>query len=107
MKFKLIAAILGLMIGIPGVVVAQNSDDQVPDQDSKPSPSIQMPSPNDQGSVDSIPMDQGSANQGPIEPGSNDSGPGAPTSSAPAPAETRSVARISLIYGDVSTQRGD
>ncbi len=95
------------MIGIPGAVVAQNSDDQVPNQDSKPSPSIQMPSPNDQGSVDSTPMDQGSANQGPMEPGSNDSGPGAPTSSAPAPTETRGVARISLIHGDVSTQRGD
>jgi hypothetical protein len=110
MKFRLIAAILGLMIAIPGVVVAQNSDDQVPDQDSKPSPSIQMPSPNDQGSVDSIPMDQGSANQGPMDSGSNsnDSGPGAPiTSSAPAPTETRGAARISLIHGDVSTQRGD
>ena len=102
MKFKFIAAIIGLMIAIPGVVVAQNSDDQVPDQDSKPSPSIKMQGPNDQGS-----MDSGSMNQGPMDPGSNDSGPGVPTSSAPAPTETRGVARISLIHGDVSTQRGD
>jgi hypothetical protein len=107
MKFKLIAALLGLMIALPGAVVAQDSDDQVPDQDSKPSPSIRMQGPNDQGSVDSGSMDQGEMNQGPTDPGSNDSGPSAPTSSAPAPAETRGVARISLIHGDVSTQRGD
>jgi len=87
------------MIAIPGAVVAQNSDDQVPDQDSKPSPSIQMQGPNDQGS-----MDSGATDQGPMDSGS---GPGDPTSSAPAPAETRGVARISLIHGDVSTQRGD
>jgi hypothetical protein len=107
MKFKLIAAILGLMIAVPGAVVAQNSDDQAPDQDSKPSPSIRMPGPNDQGPVGEDSTDQGSMNQGSTDPGSNDSGPGAPTSSAPAPAETRGVARISLIHGDVSTQRGD
>ena len=105
MKFKFIAAILGLMIAIPGVVVAQNADDQVPDQDSKPSPSIKMQGPNDQGSMDV--NDRGSMNQGPMDPGSNDSGPGNPTSNAPAPEETRGVARISLIHGDVSTQRGD
>ena len=45
MKFKLIAALLGLMIAIPGVVIAQSADDQVPDQDSKPSPSIRMQAP--------------------------------------------------------------
>src|SRR5208282_5570064 len=79
-KFKLIAAILGLMIAIPGAVVAQNSDDQVPDQDSKPSPSIQMPGPNDQGSADEDSTDPGSMNPGSInrgstDPGSNDSSP--------------------------------
>src|ERR1019366_4818300 len=98
MKFKLIAAILGLMIAIPGVVIAQGADDQVPDQDSKPSPGIRMPAPNDQGS-----MDQGQG--GPMDPGPNE--PGAPSSSAPAPEGKNGVARISLIHGDVSTQRGD
>jgi hypothetical protein len=129
MKFKLMAAILGmgLMIASPGVVFAQYADDQVPDQDSKPSPNIQaptqapMPGPNDQGSMeqgsddqgsmsqgsnDQGPNDQGSMDQGPTG-GPNDAGPGNPTSNAPAPAETRGVARISLIHGDVSTQRGD
>lgn len=47
MKLKLIAAILGLMIAIPGVVIGQNGgqnpDYQVPDQNSKPSPNIQDP----------------------------------------------------------------
>ncbi len=85
MKFKLIAALLGLglTIAIPGAVVAQISDDQVPDQDSQVAPS-----------------DQGSMGQG-----SNDQGYGSQTASAPA--ETNGVARVSLIHGDVSTQRGD
>src|ERR1019366_8422445 len=108
MKFKLIAAILGLMIAIPGVVIAQGADDQVPDQDSKPSPSIRMPAPNDQGSADQDSVNQGPMNQGqggPMDPGPNE--PGAPSSSAPAPEGKNGVARISLIHGDVSTQRGD
>ena len=124
MKFKLIAALLGLMIAIPSVVVAQNaqnSDDQAPDQSSKPSPNIQMQGPSDQSSMDQDSMDQGSADQGSMNQGSpnqapmnqvptggpNDSGPGTPTSNAPAPEEKNGVARISLIHGDVSTQRGD
>lgn len=88
MKFNLIAAILGFLIAIPGAVSAQNPDDQVPDQDSQvaPAPSV----------------------QGPMSQGSNDPGSGNQSSSAPAPAETNAgVARISLIHGDVSTQRGD
>jgi uncharacterized protein DUF6600/FecR-like protein len=87
MKFKLIAALLGLglTIAIPGAVVAQISDDQVPDQDSQ---------------VAAAPSDQGSMGQG-----SNDQGYGSQTASAPA--ETNGVARVSLIHGDVSTQRGD
>ena len=121
MKFKLIAAILGLgmMTAIPGAVVAQNSDDQAPDQYSKPSAGIPMQGPNDQGSMDQDQdsmdqgsMDQGSMNQAPTQPGSNEpgpgnAGPGNPSSNAPAPTETNGVARISLIHGDVSTQRGD
>src|SRR5580658_8159589 len=109
MKFKFIAAILGLMIAIPGAVIAQNQDDQMPDQDAKPSPNVQMQGPNDQGpqgatsqgpdDQDSINQNQGQINQGP--------GPGAPTSNLPAPEERNGVARISLIHGDVSTQRGD
>jgi len=135
MKLKLIAALLGLMIAIPGTVIAQVPDGQAPD--AKPSPNIQapaqapMPGPNDQGPADQDAMDQstgqgsndrGSMNQGPMVPGSNDPnssnpnpdnlnpdnpGPGAPTSNAPAPEEKNGVARISLIHGDVSTQRGD
>src|SRR5271154_2227825 len=131
MKFKLIAALLGLMIAIPGAVVAQNQNDQAPDQNAKPSPNIQapapapMPGPNDQdhdssmdqnqgqgqGAVDQGSMNQGSMNQaptgGPNGPDSGNAGPGSPTSSAPAPEEKNGVARISLIHGDVSTQRGD
>ena len=114
MKFKLIAALLGLMIAIPGVVIAQNPDDQAPDQYSKPSAGIQAPvqGPNDQGSMDQDSMDQGSndqgsMNQGPTEPGSNDQGSGNQSYDTPAPAETNGVARVSLIHGDVSTQRGD
>ncbi len=76
MKFKLIAALLGLMIAIPGVVIAQGADDQVPDQDSKPSPSIRMQAPNDQGSMDQDSADQDSVNQDPMNQGSiNKGGP--------------------------------
>src|ERR1039458_9024312 len=122
MKFTLIAALLGLMIATPGVVIAQNADDQAPDQYSKPSAGIQAPmqGPNNQGSMDQDSMDQGSMNQGsmnqgsmiqgsmnqdPMEPGSNDQGN--QSYDTPAPAETNGVARVSLIHGDVSTQRGD
>jgi hypothetical protein len=124
MKFKLIAAILGLMMAIPGAIVAQNQDDQVPDQEAKPSPNVQMQGHNDQGSMDQDSKDQDSNGPGSMDQGPNDqdsvnqspmnqsqmsqgSGPSAPTSNLPAPAEKNGVARISLIHGDVSTQRGD
>jgi hypothetical protein len=115
MKFKLIAALLGLTIALPGAVVAQNgsqySDDQAANQNSKPSPNIQMqgPNSNDQNSADQDSMDQGS-NQGSMDQGPNDPGSNSasnPTYSTPAPDEKNGVARIGLIQGDVSTQRGD
>src|SRR6266446_4649751 len=110
-KYKLIAAILGLglTMAIPGAVIAQNPDDQTPDQYSKPSAGIQaeatIQGPNDQGSMDQDAMNQGSANQGSTQPGYNDQGS---IQSSSAPVETNSgVARVSLIHGDVSTQRGN
>jgi len=112
---------------------AQNPYDQAPDQNAKPSPNIQAPAqsptpagPNDQSPADQNSMDQdqdsmnpGSMNQAPMggpndsnsanpDPGSpNSNNAGGPTSNAPAPDEKNGVARISLIHGDVSTQRGD
>src|SRR6266404_3164429 len=130
-KYKLIAAILGLglTMAIPGAVIAQNPDDQTPDQYSKPSAGIQaeatIQGPSDQGSADQDAIDQGSINQGSIDQGSNDQGsmnqgsmnqgstqPGyndqGSVQSSSAPTETNSgVARVSLIHGDVSTQRGN
>ena len=127
MKVKLIAAILGLTMAIPGAAIAQSQDDQAPVQDAKPSPNVQMQGPADQSSTDQGPMDsdQGGMNQaptnqaptnqapnpsvnpgGPMQPGPN-AGPNAPTYNTPAPEEKNGVARISLIHGDVSTQRGD
>ncbi len=125
-KAKLITAILGLglTMAIPGAVMAQNPDDQTPDQYSKPSAGIQaeatIQGPNDQGSadqdaIDQGPMDQGSndqgsmdqgpTNQGSTQPGYNDQGA---VQSSSAPVDTNSgVARVSLIHGDVSTQRGN
>ena len=83
MKFKLIALLLGLAMAIPGAVSAQISDDQLPAED--------LATP--QGSYD-----QGSSTSGPYDQGS----------STPAPAETNAgAARISLMHGQVSTQRGD
>src|SRR6202521_4260736 len=126
-KSKLIAAILGLglTVAIPGaVVMAQNPDYQAPDQNSKPSAGIQAEvtgqGPNDQGSADQDAIDQGSVNQGPMDQGSNDQGATNQDSTQPgyndqgsiqsssAPADTNTgVARVSLIHGDVSTQRGN
>ncbi len=69
--------------------------------------------PNGQYPSNQYPANQGSSNQGPGNP--NDQGPGGPggpnagpngeqqKSEGPAP----NVARLSLIYGDVTTQRGD
>ncbi|MGB0046446.1 MAG: DUF6600 domain-containing protein, partial [Terriglobales bacterium] len=145
MKLKFIAVFLGLMMAIPGAIIAQNntpnSYDQAPGQNAKPSPYVQapaqspMPGPNDQGPNNQGPADQNSVDQdqdsmnpaqmgGPNDPNSanpNSSNPdsanpdsnmdpntpGAPTSNLPAPQEKNGVARISLIHGDVSTQRGD
>ncbi|MGA7561266.1 MAG: hypothetical protein WBW12_20260, partial [Terriglobales bacterium] len=136
MKLKFIAVFLGLMMAIPGAIMAQNntqnSYDQAPDQNAKPSPYVQAPAqspapgPNNQGPNDQGPADQNSMDQdqdtmnpgqmgGPNDlnsanPDSNNAdpnNPGAPTSNLPAPQETNGVARISLIHGDVSTQRGD
>jgi hypothetical protein len=115
MKFKLLAALLGLMIAIPGAVLAQNADDQAPDQYSKPSPNIQAPNhqnsmdqnaPDQDSAMDQGSMSQGSMNQAPAA-GPNDPGSGDPSYNTPAPAENNGVARVSLIHGDVSTQRGD
>lgn len=123
MRFKFIAALLGLMIAIPSLATAQNADDQSLDQNSKPSPNIQAPmqGPNDQGSMDQDsmnqgssdqssndqgPNDQGSMNQGSAQSGSYDSGSDQ-TYNTPAPEEKNGVARVSLIRGDVSTERGD
>src|SRR5260370_13465752 len=102
MKFKLIAALLGLglMIAIPSDVVAQIVGDQVTDQDSQVAPAQ-----SDQGSMNRDSVKQGSMNQDSMGQGSNDQGYGSQTTSAPA--ETNGVARVSLIHGDVSTQRGD
>ncbi len=117
LKLKLLAALLGLMIALPGAMSAQNSAGQAPDRNSKPSPNIAMRGPNDQNSmsqdsadqdaVDQNSSNQNSMNQGQSQTGSNDSGSGDPSYNTPAPAETNGVARVSLIHGDVSTQRGD
>jgi hypothetical protein len=124
MKFKFIAAILGVMMAIPVAVMAQNQDGQAPDQDSKPSPNIQMQSPNDQGPMDQDqaqeadaqarrdaangnPGDQRAMSQGQMDPGSSDANSADPSYNTPAPEEKNGVARVSLIHGDVSTQRGD
>ena len=138
MKLKFIAALLGLILAIPGAVIAQNQDDQPMDQNSKPSPNIQMQAPDDQGAMNQDqgqdqadqdaadrraaangnPADQSSGQSstptpppttsGPMDPGpnSNDSN-SSPSYNTPAPEEKNGVARISLIHGDVSTQRGD
>ncbi|HKB97904.1 MAG TPA: FecR family protein, partial [Terriglobales bacterium] len=120
MKFKSIAAILGLglTMAIPGaVVIAQNPDYQSSDQYSKPSAGIQaaVQGPSDQGSMEQDSIDQGSTDQGSMnqgstnldstQPGYNDQGS---IQSSSAPTDTNAgVARVSLIHGDVSTQRGN
>jgi FecR protein len=114
---------------VPGAAIAQNPDEQAPDQYSKPSAGIQaqatIQGPNDQGSADQDAIDQGSMDQGSMDQGSNDQGstnqesmnqgstqPGyndqGSNQTSSAPADTNAgVARVSLIHGDVSTQRGN
>src|SRR5260370_36617542 len=89
LKFKLIAALLGLglTIVIPGAVIAQNDaqNDQSLDQDSQaaPAPSDQT---SNQGSID-----QGSGNQ---------------SYTTPAPAETNGVTRVTRVPGYTSKTAG-
>lgn len=67
MKFRVIAAILGMMVAIPGAGFAQYSDGQMQDQTAKPSPNIPMDAPMNapsnqnsmpQGQMDQRPVDQ-------------------------------------------------
>src|SRR5258708_15577054 len=108
-KSKLIAAILGLglTMAIPGaVIIAQNPDDQSSDQYSKPSAGIQSSMDQDsiaQGSVDQDSTNQGATNLDSTQPAYNDQDSSVQSSSAPV--ENAGVARVSLIHGDVSTQR--
>src|SRR6202790_697495 len=54
------------------------------------------------------PSDQGPSSRGPMDPSlGNDSDSNNPSYNTPAPVEDKGVARISLMKGDVSTQRGD
>jgi hypothetical protein len=114
-----------MTMALPGLVIAQNmsdsnSNDPMLDQNSKPSPNIQAPmaGPNDQAAVDQNSMNQDSAEQDLNAPNSSqnsmDQGPNAgndagsePSYNTSAPDEKNGVARISLMKGDVSTQRGD
>src|ERR1700684_3237354 len=122
MKFKLIAAILGFMMAIPGAVIAQAPDNQSQDPNAKPSPNIQAPAPSNQDPANQYPAnqgpadqdqadqdtmnpnsDQGSPNQVSPNQGSMDSSPaggpndpGMSSSTAPAPDEKNGVARVSL-----------
>jgi len=89
----------------------QNSDsvDQAPDQGPAYQPYDQRPNQTyDQGSTDQHSYDQGSSARGPMDPSlnSNDAS-NTPSYNTPAPVENNGVARVSLIHGDVSTQRGD
>jgi hypothetical protein len=62
----------------------------------------------DQRSYDRGPSDQGPSSRGPMDPSlNNDSDLNNPSYNTPAPVEDKGVARVSLIKGDVSTQRGD
>src|ERR1700692_3463791 len=64
--------------------------------------------PYDQRSYDRVPSDQGPSGRGPMDPSlSNDSDSNNPSYNTPAPVEDKGVARVSLIKGAVSTQRGD
>src|ERR1700687_4159945 len=113
-KSKLIAAILGLglTMAIPGaVIIAQTQDYQAQYEYSKPSAGIQAEvtvqgqDSIDQGSIDQGSADQGSTSLDSTQPSYNDQGS---NQSSSAPTDTNSgVARVSLIHGDVSTQRGN
>ena len=123
MKFKLLSALLGLTLAVPFAAYAQNADDQMSDPNAKPSPNVQMQAPSGDSSMDQESMDQdqgsggtrmsdgsidrGSASQGPMDPNNGSADPNNQSYSGSAPEENRGVARISLIHGDVSTQRGD
>jgi len=95
----------------------QGSMDQDQDQNGADQDSMEQ-GPANQGPINQGPPNQGPMNQGPTagpnDPGSTNPGSGSPDSNnpgpsynTPAPAENNGVARISLIHGDVSTQRGD
>src|ERR1700688_4920827 len=91
--------------------VEQEAPDQGPayqpyDQRQQ-SPAIDQ-RPLGQGSYDQRGYDQGPNSRGPMDPSlNNDADSNNPSYNTPAPVEDKGVARVSLIKGDVSTQRGD
>jgi len=65
---------------------------------------------NDQQGYGQPSYDQGYGNRGPMDPGlnsNNNDNYNPPSYNTPAPQENNGVARVSLMKGDVSTQRGD
>src|SRR3984885_1886636 len=82
--------------------MSQDQDSQ--DQDSMGQDEPLQPA---ERSMEQGPNDQGQIYRGPSDPNANDSGGSAPSYNTPAPVENKGVARVSLIHGDVSTQRGD
>ena len=91
----------------------QDQNNQYPNNQGQGNQDPNGQDPSNQYPANQGPSNQGSGNQGPGNP--NDQGPGGPggpnvgpngeqqKSEGPAP----NVARLSLIYGDVTTQRGD
>ena len=93
-----------------------NYEDQAPDQGPAYQPYDQHDQRSnqtyDQRSTDQRSYDQGSSARGPMDPSLNNSpnnndSSNNPSYNTPAPVEDNGVARVSLIHGDVSTQRGD
>ncbi|PYX33257.1 MAG: hypothetical protein DMG80_06525 [Acidobacteria bacterium] len=106
MKLKLITSLAGLLIFITSTVHVQAQTDQVQNDQIQGDQAQDEPVPSDQDQNDSYPNDSVATNSDPAEPVQNQSAQNAPVQDQ-APPKGTGVARVSLIHGDVSTQRGD
>lgn len=104
---KLAVLVLGISSALSLSALAQTTDEGPgpSEQPSAPMEIGQAQPPNAQ-APDAQPMDSQSPDAGDPNAAPTEAQPGGPTGEAPAQTD-QGVARVSLIHGDVSTQRGD
>ena len=106
LKLRLITGLAGLLIFLTSIVGVQAQTDQVENDQIQNDQTQSDQGQSDQDQTDSYQTDPAQPESNQAEPVQNQSVQSAPVQNE-APPKGTGVARVSLIHGDVSTQRGD